>query len=250
MPNSPAPAKNKTGVLFINSVELPGADTFVHALIMRALDRAKYDVHAACPRGADGARTVAFLADIPHLQLLRCDFGPSVTGLSWLGKVSRITSALFPTLLGFVSLARYIRKQGIQVIHATDRPRDAVSCVVLAKLAGVKSVVHVHVKFAEWMGRPVRWAMGQADALVGVSNFVAQSLIDGGYPSHKTHAVLNAIDPEAWDWRTDPEPIRREFGISKDAPLIVCAARLFRGKGQDDVIRALAAIRRCRTSGC
>jgi hypothetical protein len=86
--------------------------------------------------------------------------------------------AFLPTLVSFAGLAAYIRKHGISIVHATDRPRDAVSCVLLAKLTGAKSVVHVHVKCAEWMGRPVRWAFGQADALVGVSEFVAQSLVD------------------------------------------------------------------------
>ncbi len=81
------------------------------------------------------------------------------------------------------------------------------------------------------------------DALVGVSQFVARSLVENGYPAHKTHAVLNAIDPTAWDYGLDPGPVRRALGIPADAPVVACAARLFRGKGQDDVIRAIALIR-------
>jgi glycosyltransferase involved in cell wall biosynthesis len=148
------------------------------------------------------------------------------------------------TLIRFASLARYVRHHRVKVLHSTDRPRDAVSCVLLAKLTGAKSVIHVHVQCAEWIGRPVRWAMERSDALVGVSQFVSRSLVENGYPARKTHTVLNAIDPAAWDFRLDPGPVRRALGIASRAPVIACAARLFRGKGQDAVIRAIPLIRR------
>jgi glycosyltransferase involved in cell wall biosynthesis len=237
------PADGKIGVLFINSVEQPGADTFIHSLIMRALDRTRFEVHATCPRGPGGARTAALLEEVSNLHLLRSNFGPSLTGRSRFDKAVQLSASLLPTLVGFLSVARYVRKHRIEVLHATDRPRDAVSCVVLGKLTGAKSIVHVHVKYADWMGSPVRWSMRQADALVGVSKFVAGSLIDGGYGARKTHTVLNAIDPAAWDWRLDPAPVRREFGIALDAPVVACAARLFRGKGQEVLIQAIASIK-------
>jgi glycosyltransferase involved in cell wall biosynthesis len=235
----------KTGVLFVSSPEQFGADTFIHTLIIRGLDRSRFDVHVACPAGTPEARTPAFeaLSAIPDLQVRPSDFGPSLSGRSTIEKGVQLLGGL-PALASFASLARYIRQQRISVLHSTDRPRDAVSCVLLAKLTGAKSVIHVHVKCADWMSRSVRWAMGQADVLVGVSQFVARSLVENGYPAERTHAVLNAIDPAAWDHRLDPGPVRRALGISADAPVIACAARLFRGKGQDDVIRALVLIRR------
>jgi glycosyltransferase involved in cell wall biosynthesis len=237
-------AVEKTGVLFVSSPDRFGADTFIHALIMRTLDRSRFDVHVACTAGTPAARTPAFEAfsAIPDLHVRAANFGPSLFGLSRIERAAVLLGGL-STLGSLVSLARYIRRHRIRVVHSTDRPRDAVSCVLLAKLSGAKSVIHVHVKCASWMGRPVRWAMGQGDALVGVSQFVARSLVENGYPAHKTHAVLNAIDPAAWDYRLDPDPVRRALGIPPDAPVVACAARLFRGKGQDDVIRAISLIR-------
>jgi glycosyltransferase involved in cell wall biosynthesis len=242
---SPQPLRPKTGVLFLNSPESPGADTFIHRLVIRGLDRLSFDVHAACSTGPAGSKKPALelLSAIPDVHLRLSNFGPTLTGLSKAQQIGRILRGFLPALASFAGLAAYTRRHGISIVHATDRPRDAVSCVLLARLTGAKSVVHVHVKCAEWMGRPVRWAMGQADALVGVSEFVAQSLVDNGYSAQKTHAVLNAIDPAGWDYRFDPGPVRHELGISACAPVIVCAARLFRGKGQDDVIRALGVIR-------
>src|ERR1700719_70143 len=74
----------KTGVLFVSSPEQPGADTFIHALIMRGLDRSRFDVHVACSAGTPGARTPAFeaLLKIPDLHVRPADFGPSLSGRS------------------------------------------------------------------------------------------------------------------------------------------------------------------------
>ena len=245
MPGAPPSTNRKTGVLFVNSPVRLGADTFIHTQILRALDRSRFDVHVACSAGTPEARTPAFevLSAIPNLHLQSSNFGPSLTGRSTLDKVVRVLGGL-PALASLANLARYIRQHRIALVHSTDRPRDAVSCVVLGKLTGAKSIVHVHVKCAEWMGRSVRTAMAHADALVGVSQFVSRSLVDNGYESRKTHTVLNAIDLAAWDYRLDASSVRRGLGIPPEAPVLACAARLFRGKGQDEVIRALSVVRK------
>jgi glycosyltransferase involved in cell wall biosynthesis len=235
----------KTSVLFVNSPVRFGADTFIHTQIMRGLDRSRFDVHVACSTGSPAAGKPAYevLSAIPDLHLRPSNFGPSLTGRSSVEKAFQVVGGL-PAIASFASLARYVRRHRISIIHSTDRPRDAVSCVLLGKLTGAKSIVHVHVKCAEWMGRSVRTAMGHADALVGVSTFVARSLVENGYSAQKTHAVLNAIDLATWDYALDAGSVRRDLGIPTGAPLIACAARLFRGKGQDDAIRAMALVRR------
>ena len=181
----------KTGVLFVSSAELPGADTFIHTLIMRNLDRSRFDVHVAYSAEHPGARTPAFevLETIPNLHLKPFNFGPSLSDRSGIAKTAGVWGSL-STLVGFAGLARYVRKHNIRVIHSTDRPRDAVSCAVLGKLSGAKSVIHAHLRFAEWMGRGLRWSMARVDAIATVSEFVAQSLVDNGYARAKTHALL------------------------------------------------------------
>jgi glycosyltransferase involved in cell wall biosynthesis len=235
----------RVGVLFLSSAERHGADTFIHALLMRGLDRSRFDVHVACPTGTPEARTNAYKAFsvIPDLHLRPTNFGPSLRGRSTMEKAMILVGA-GSTVVGLAGLAWYIRRRGIRVLHSTDRPRDAIACWLLGKWTGAKSVVHVHVQSGEWRSPSVRRAMSRVDALVGVSEFVARSLVDNGYEIKKTHAVLNAIDPAAWDYHLDGSQVRRTLGIPATAPVVACAARLFRGKGQDDLIRALALIQR------
>jgi glycosyltransferase involved in cell wall biosynthesis len=232
------------GVLFISSAEQPGADTFIHMLLMRMLDRRRFDVHVACSAGPPGARTRGYqaLTEIPNLRLRETDFGPSLSDRSRFAKLLQLPKlgAMFWSLW---ALARYVRSNGIRILHSTDRPRDAFACAVVGRLSGAKSIVHAHLKCADWMSPSLRRSMAQADALMAISAFVGQSLIDCGYARDKTHVVLNAIDLSRWDYRLDPGSVRRELGIPLTAPVIASASRLFRAKGQAELVRALPQLR-------
>lgn len=147
-------------------------------------------------------------------------------------------------MASLLGLAAYVRKHRIEIIHATDRPRDALSCVTLAAITGAKSVVHAHVNYGDWMSRSVRWAFGRADALVAVSRFSAQTFVDAGYAPARIHSVLNAIEIARWNPALDPSAGRAALAVPRAAPLIVSVARLFPAKGQRELLRALAAVKR------
>jgi glycosyltransferase involved in cell wall biosynthesis len=151
---------------------------------------------------------------------------------------------MLPAVGSLLGLAQYVRRQRIQILHATDRPRDALACATLASLTGAKAVIHVHVKYGDYMSRGVKWAFGRADRLIGVSQFVADSLVAGGYSSARARAVLNAIDLTRWDWTLSPAAGRASLGVSAQTPLIVSVARLFEWKGHPELIRALALVKR------
>lgn len=230
----------KTGILFISSAEHPGADTFVHMLLMRSLDRSRFALHVAGPLGESAGYSA--LQTIPDVHLRAVNFGPSMSFGSKAEKLLRLPSvgAMFLALAG---LARYVRRHNIRIVHSTDRPRDALACALVGKLSGAKSIVHAHLMCGDWMSKSLRKSMARADGLMAISQFVGQSLVDCGYAREKTHVVLNAIDFPRWDDRLDPNIVRREYGIGPTTPVLVSAARLFRGKGQDEVIRALPTVR-------
>src|SRR5262245_22056019 len=104
-----SPRHERLGVLFISSAENPGADTFIHMLVMRHLDRQEFDVHVACSAGPPTARTDGYraLAAIPAIHLVEANFGPSLSEQTLAGKLLRALS-LPAALVGFLNLARYI----------------------------------------------------------------------------------------------------------------------------------------------
>ena len=239
------PAGARLPVLFLNTPTMPplGADTWVHAQIMRGLDRDTHDLHAACAFGPTHARTPTYdvLHTVPGLRLLPVTLGPEIAGRSALGK-ARSLVATVPAIVSLLRLARYVRRHRIPVIHTSDRPRDAAAAVVLARVTGARSIVHVHVGWAEWMSPILQWALRRADALVAVSEFVATTLDDAGHDPARTHVVLNGIDLDRWTPHVGRAETRRALGIPDDAPTVLTVCRLFRGKGPTELIRAVAKV--------
>src|SRR5262249_55321470 len=141
-----------------------------------------------------------------------------------------------PGAVDLLKLAGFVRRNKIDIIHGTEKPRDAFYGVLLAKLSGAKSVVHLHVKCESWISPLVQWAMGQADALIGVSQFVAQSIVDFGYPAAKVFHAVNALDASRWDPEVDGLSLRNEFGIAPDVPLLAINARMYHWKGHTRLV--------------
>jgi glycosyltransferase involved in cell wall biosynthesis len=235
----------RTNVLFVNSPLRPGADTAIQALIMRHLDRSRFVVHTAAMPSTDGEPAPSFdlLSAIPDVQVRPTNFGPSLSGKSPRQKLSAALG-VGSALGSMAGLAAYIRRNDIRILHSSDRPRDAVPCALLARLTGAKAVVHIHVGMGDWMGRGVRWAFSQADALIGVSKAVADGIVAAGYRRERVHAVLNAMDLTGWDPKLDPRPVRQELGLPQDQPVLVTISRLFHWKGQGELVRALPIVRR------
>jgi len=247
MARSEQPAR-PVSVLFLHSATLPplGADTWVHAQIMRSLDRSAHIVHAACAPGREGhpSPTYEVLRNVPGLHLVPVNLGPEVSIQRSGWAKFRSLAATVPAAISFVRLARYVRRHKIDVIHTSDRPRDAAAAVVLARLTGAKSVIHAHVAFGDWMSRLLKWSMPRADAMIAISEFVKGSLAASGHSSATTYVVLNAIDACSWHPREGRSSGREEVGADDDTPVVITVCRLFPGKGPGELIRALAAVRR------
>ncbi len=236
----------RIGVLFMQSQAFFGADSAIHAQLMRYLDRSLMDVHVACTieetaNPATSARR--HLQTIPSLRVRPTNFGPSVFGS---GRRDQLMRSLQAPLVAvhLLGLAGYIKQQRISIIHTTEKPRDAFYGVLLGKLTGAGTAIHMHVAYDKWVSGTVKWALGQAEALVAISEFVARSLADGGYARERIHVVNNALDMTGWEPGLDAAPVRRELGLPDDAPTIGIISRLFRWKGHDFLIEAMGLV--CR----
>lgn len=254
-------------VLFMQSQEFVGPDSRIEASLMARLPRDRFEVHCAstAPRGGLTSPPALVVEGIDDVHVRSTNFGPSLDNprRRVLADIVRSGPSAAVSLAGLV---RYVRTHRIDIVQATEKPRDAFWGTTVARLGGARSLLHIHVKPATWMRGFVRRAMHRADALVGVSQFVADSLVELGYDTTKVHAVLNGLelddwldtddavaaeDPSAADPVAAEDPaavvdavaVRREFGAVADAPLLVSASRLFRWKGQHLVLEALPAVK-------
>ncbi len=239
-------AGDKTRVLFVNTPTcVPmGADTWIHTQIISRLDRATHELHVALAPGRPGRRTPLFdaLQGVTGLRVRPVNFGPELSGRSRAGKFIALIATL-PALVSLASLARYIRKQRIDVIHTSDRPRDALACVILARLTKVPCIVHVHTAHGPWMGRLVRWTLRRADALIAVSDFVGRSLVAAGHRQDRVHVVLNAIDFDTWKPGLDRDTARLELALKPASLAVLTVCRLAPEKGLAELIEAVARVR-------
>lgn len=232
-------------VLFVQSQTGFGADTAIHADIMQHLDPARFNVHAACATNdAHGkAPSLQRIESIPHVRVRPTRFAPGLRGRE-LGEVlaGMRDAAAFP--LDFAALCAYIARHRIDVVHGTDRPRDAAYAMALSKVTRAKSVVHVHVKWSNEYGLASRLGVQHSDAVFGISRYVSDTVVENGKPRDRVYTVPNGIDPAPWDPDTDGRPVREELGVPAGAPLLASVSRLFSWKGQRELVKALALVRR------
>jgi glycosyltransferase involved in cell wall biosynthesis len=234
------------GVLFMQSQAFFGADSAIHAELMKYLDRAAVEVHVAVTTQEPDNLAVSArrrLAAIPNVRLRPTLFGPSIHGISRADRARRLVGGarVVPSLL---SLASYVRRHDIRIIHCTEKPRDAFYGVLLGKLTGARSLIHMHVGYDDWLARSVKWSLGQADGLVAISDFVARSLSAAGYRRERIHVVFNALDTSGWDPCLDGSAVRAEFGIPTEAPVVGIVSRIFKWKGHEYLVEAMAEVTR------
>lgn len=233
---------SKINVLFMQSQTYFGSDSMIHSLVMRNLDRQVFDVHVACNKGSAGFKPASLnaLKGVPQLKVRPTHFGTTVNFRSRAQIVKDTLVGAAPAITSLIGLANYVRKNNIHIIHGTEKPRDAFYGVLLGKLSGARSIVHLHVGVNhEWMSPLTQWAMRNADGLLGVSAFVAETARKSGYDPNKVYWVVNSLDATLWDPETDGSAIRREFQIAPETTLISIASRLTPYKGQTQLLQAL-----------
>jgi glycosyltransferase involved in cell wall biosynthesis len=158
--------------------------------------------------------------------------------------------------------ARFIRSQRIQIIHARHG-RDYWPAIFAARLSGVRPKIvlsrHLAKSPGSWASR--RYLLGQCDALVAVSHFVAKVLREGDSDPEsdnrerhyrapmlgdhsKIHVVYGGFDMERFK-PMEAAAQRKAWGLEENhyAFGVVGGYALPRGKGQPEFLRAAAMIR-------
>jgi glycosyltransferase involved in cell wall biosynthesis len=236
-------------ILFLNAAEGLGADVAVHAMLARTLDRAAVRVSAATNvwESSPGISARQTFSAIPDLTVLPLDLGKPLGPRRGLARAQALASNARGGL-ALTRLAMWCRQNQVDLVHVTERPRQTLFGLYVARLARCACLIHAHTTmYPGDATRLMRWRLKQADAIVGVSKFTAGRYPRfGGAPASKVFAVLNAVDPRQFT----PEvaaagraSTRLRLGLPGDVPVIACVARMTRWKAQHTVIDAFAQLR-------
>lgn len=230
-------------VLFLNTRSALGADVAVHLSLIQNFDPEKVAVFLATNRNSvDLNATLEAVRTAPKSGVLVYDLGHE---LSAKGGVGKLWNGLKNTgaLVSLLRLAQFVRRERIGLLHTTDRPRDAALTTLLARLTGARTVLHLHNKWHPRIGRAAIWAAREAVAVIAISQFTRQSLIDGGVPAGKIFTTYNATDTAQFNPATVRRgALRERLGISAGTPLIGIAARVIVWKGHLDLVEAFAKV--------
>jgi len=241
-----ATAGRKVRVLFVNTRSEIGADVAVHITLIQNFPADEVEVHLVTNRNAlDLEKMLALMAPLPHVRVQIADLGDEVSSEKR-GKVGKILGTLknMTALRSVLRLAQYVRRHKIDVLHSTDRPRDALFTTLLARLTGCPYLVHLHINWYPEIGRWTNMALAQSTGILAISQFTRRSLLNGGIPDKKIHTVLNAIDPTYFHpEKVTPGLLRREWGVDKNTLLIGIVARMIVWKGHLELVEALAKVK-------
>jgi glycosyltransferase involved in cell wall biosynthesis len=233
-------------VLFLNTRSALGADVAVHLSLIQNLDRRVVDVFAVTNRNSeDLPATLDALKCLPEGRLVVADLGHEVSTPNR-GKVARLSAAARngAALVTIARVAGMIKKERIDLIHSTDRPRDALFATLLAKLTGRRNIVHAHIGWSAHFGRSTRWALDRCSAVLAISEFTRRSFERAGFPAARLRMAHNATDASRFDPGNVPAgAFRARLGIGPDTPLVGIVARVMLWKGHLELVEAIAKVR-------
>src|SRR5579859_1663538 len=251
----PAPAQPQAGglrvepirVLFLNTRDTLGADVAVHITLARAFDKTLVQVWAATgfhETGVDSAQ--AEFKAIQDLTVFSLDLGRPMWGEHRTGRLMAVVANIRGAA-NLVSLAFRCRRENIDVIHVTDRPRDALFGLILARLAGCVCLIHAHTNYTPHeFTHMSKWVFRNSDAIVGVSSFTAATYRNAAALNiRQVYALPNAVDTTLFGKCVTSEQrlaMRQRLDVPAGVPLIVCVARLMRWKDQATLLEALAQL--------
>jgi len=241
---APLPQKRETTVriAFVLSQPLTAPAVTGRTLLMRALP-AHVDVHALYDRRADVEPFASHAGAVsklipPGIQLFPMRFGFERREW-WAAPVE-----LVATIRDFVRAVRYLRRHRIGVVHGYDTTRNELYCFLLARVSRVKWVSGFHSQYGDWMSPLAKTTLRHADLIAAVSDWTARLVVERGRISaDRVVKIMNGTETQRWDPAlVDCGHVRRDLGIGRDVPLVVCIAQLAEWKRQHLLIRAFAQV--------
>ena len=159
------------------------------------------------------------------------------SGLRTIRQTARLLGEELPAAL---HLARAIRKLRIDVLHLGNGVRANYDGLLAGWMTGTPVVCHVK-GFEKYAARE-RWASKRIDALIPMTEAIAEHCRDNGIVARYNQVIYDAVDL-AWLTPTKSrEALRATLGVDAKAPLLVISGNIQEWKGQLVLIEALGEL--------
>jgi glycosyltransferase involved in cell wall biosynthesis len=236
MNSTPQPARAGLRILHLDSLLTGGGTDDQCVKLAAGLGQLGQRVTLAGPAGREFSKYIA-ASGLPFL-----DTGNTASQLAFI-----------------LRAARFIRREKIQIVHG-HHGRDLWPTIFAAKFSGAKPKIVLTRHLAKSPASPAsrRFLLGQCDALIAVSEFVARVLREGVYEPDspeeerrrrpplrgdfsKIHVIYGGIDTAQFK-PASAEEMRRELGLQPGQYAFAVAGGYDwpRGKGQREFLLAAA----------
>ena len=195
------------------------------------IDPARFDLHLACLRSSG-----ALLGELKTLQVPRPEF-----------RIGRFYNPV--TMWQGMRLARYIRKNRIQIVHSYGFYSN-VFTVPAAWMAGGSFIVASIRDTGDVLTPAQRWVQRLvcrlADCVLVNAEAIRDKLVEQGYAPSKIIVIRNGITLSKFGNRQRNSLLRQELAVPLSAPLVVVFSRLNQMKGIQYFLDAATILaRRC-----
>ncbi len=225
-----------TVLLFLDHAAALGGAERSLLLLLRHLDRRRWEPHLACPPGALAQAATAMAVPVHPFDFPR---------------LRRSTTAALDWLGGARALSGLVRTTGARLVVA-NTVRAAFYGALGARLAGRPFVWHMR-DFWLREGRPRHpWADGLGKRFLChlAASVIANSQATAAHlPSpQRVEVIHNGIEVATFEPGMGGGAFRRRYSIPEAAPLVGMVGRLRPWKGQERFLRIVARVRRARPS--
>jgi glycosyltransferase involved in cell wall biosynthesis len=230
---------DKIKVLFLYPNEVFGSVWTVHSHIIKHLDRDRFTPYVVLNSRVEGD---SGLDGVEGIVIRHWEFGTALRE-----SPRAVAHAALHLPRSVLALARWARREGIDVVHCAEKPRISALGYIVARYAGARLLLHYHNMPESYAGaRPVveNAIARRADRAVAVSKFIASRIVSVGVPASKVDTVINGVNLRRFRPDIEGSAIRREYGIDPGAPLVLQLGRICEWKRQEDLVRAFAIARR------
>jgi len=144
------------------------------------------------------------------------------------------------------AITQLITEHGIDIVHAHMGRDYLVSALACKQAKRARLVLTRHHYLPLKRGALYRWMLGDVAAVIAVSDSVRQSVLERlPLPAEKVRTLPNWVDPERFKL-ADRDAARAMFRVRSNI-VVACIGQINQAKGQEEFVRAAAALARTRT---